>query len=71
MDVLFEHYNAKIARWLSGDESEIKALQNRYADNVATDISGDLVYLAPNIAYLNMVSEKYPNIKFNQTREVD
>lgn len=71
VDVLFEHYNAKIARWLSGDESEIKALQNRYADNVATDISGDLVYLAPNIAYLNMVSEKYPNIKFNQTREVD
>ena len=28
------------------------------------------VYLAPNNVYLNMVKEKYPNLRFLEAREV-
>ena len=70
VQVIFEHYNCATARWITGDASELRQLSERYSANVALDGADDPVYLAPNNVYLNMVREKYPNLRFLEAREV-
>ncbi|WP_371322696.1 peptide chain release factor 3 [Dechloromonas sp. ZY10] len=70
VQVIFEHYNCATARWITGDQSELRQLSDRYSANVALDGADDPVYLAPNNVYLNMVQEKYPNLRFLEAREV-
>ena len=70
VQVIFEHYNCSTARWIVGDPAELRQLSDRYSANVALDGADDPVYLAPNNVYLNMVREKYPNLRFLETREV-
>jgi peptide chain release factor 3 len=68
--VIFEHYNCATARWIHGDPGELRQLSERYSANVALDRADDPVYLAPNNVYLNMVKEKFPNLRFEEAREV-
>ena len=68
--VIFEHYNCATARWIHGDPGELRQLSERYSANVALDGADDPVYLAPNNVYLNMVKEKFPNLRFEEAREV-
>ncbi len=70
VQVIFEHYNCATARWVVGDQGELRQLSDRYSANVALDGADDPVYLAPNNVYLNMVQEKYPNLRFLEAREV-
>jgi peptide chain release factor 3 len=70
VDCFFEPYNVATARWLRGDEAQIKALAEKSGVNVALDGAGDYVYLAPNRVNLNMTMEKYPDIVFLETREI-
>jgi peptide chain release factor 3 len=70
VDCFFESYNVATARWLRGDEAQIKALAEKSGVNVALDGAGDYVYLAPNRVNLNMTMEKYPDIVFLETREI-
>ena len=70
VQVIFEHYNCSTARWIVGDAGELRQLSDRYSANVALDGADDPVYLAPNNVYLNMVKEKYPNLRFLEAREV-
>jgi peptide chain release factor 3 len=70
VQVIFEHYNCATARWIHGDAAELRQLSDRYSANVALDGADDPVYLAPNNVYLNMVKEKYPNLRFLEAREV-
>jgi peptide chain release factor 3 len=70
VQVIFDSYNCATARWIQGDADELKQLSERYSANVALDGADDPVYLAPNNVYLNMVKEKYPNLRFLEAREV-
>ncbi len=70
VQVIFESYNCSTARWIKGDEGELRQLSDRYSANVALDGADDPVYLAPNNVYLNMVKEKYPKLQFLEAREV-
>ena len=70
VQVIFENYNCSTARWIHGDAAELRQLSDRYSANVALDGADDPVYLAPNNVYLNMVKEKYPNLRFAEAREV-
>ncbi len=70
VQVIFESYNCSTARWITGDAGELRQLSDRYSANVALDGADDPVYLAPNNVYLNMVKEKYPNLRFLEAREV-
>jgi peptide chain release factor 3 len=70
VQVIFENYNCSTARWIHGDPAELRQLSDRYSANVALDGADDPVYLAPNNVYLNMVKEKYPNLRFDEAREV-
>ncbi len=70
VDLVFESYAAQMARWVTGDAAEMELLQNRYSAQLARDSADFLVYLAPNHVYLNMVTEKFPKLKFLETREM-
>jgi peptide chain release factor 3 len=70
VDVLFEHYEVATARWLRGPEGELKKLADKYGFNVALDNADDYVYLAPNRVNLNLTQERFPDIKFLETREI-
>ena len=70
VQVIFDPYNCATARWIRGDENELKQLSERYSANVARDGADDPVYLAPNNVYLKMMQEKYPKLSFLEAREV-
>jgi peptide chain release factor 3 len=68
--VLFEPYDVATARWLRGPEAELKKLADKHGFNVALDGADDYVYLAPNRVNLNLTQERFPEIKFLETREI-
>lgn len=45
-------------------------LRGAASSNMAFDGNGDYVYLAPNRVNLQMAQERFPNIKFLETREI-
>jgi peptide chain release factor 3 len=70
VDVLFEPFDVATARWLRGPEAELKKLADKHGFNVALDGADDYVYLAPNRVNLNLTQERFPEIKFLETREI-
>jgi len=70
VDVLFEPFDVATARWLRGPEAELKKLADKHGFNVALDNADDYVYLAPNRVNLNLTQERFPEIKFLETREI-
>ncbi len=70
VDMIFEPYDCFTTRWLHGSDDELKAIADKYGFNVALDVADDYVYLAPNHVNLQMAQERYPNIKFEETREI-
>ncbi|MEQ1602583.1 MAG: peptide chain release factor 3 [Methylophilaceae bacterium] len=70
VDVVFEPYDCSTARWLRGSDADLKAIADKYGFNVALDGAGEYVYLAPNRVNLQMAQERYPDIKFLETREI-
>ncbi|HEY8354098.1 MAG TPA: peptide chain release factor 3 [Methylophilaceae bacterium] len=70
VDVIFENVDYSTARWLRGSEADLKSIAEKYGFNVALDGADDYVYLAPNRVNLQMVQERYPDIRFLETREI-
>jgi peptide chain release factor 3 len=70
VDMIFEPYDCYTARWLNGKDTDLKAIADKYGFNVALDSADDYVYLAPNRVNLQMAQERYPDIKFAETREI-
>ncbi|MES1938801.1 peptide chain release factor 3 [Salinisphaera sp. T5B8] len=65
----FEPINVHTARWIYGDEREIRRFRDRMDDGVAEDHGGALVYLAPTRVKLQLTEERWPDITFAATRE--
>lgn len=70
VDVAFESVDCATARWLRGSDADLKTIADKYGFNVALDGAGDYVYLAPNRVNLQMAQERYPDIRFLETREI-
>mgnify|MGYP002133810552 CR=1 FL=1 len=70
VDVMFESCSYVTARWLRGSDADLKALADKSPANIALDGNGDYVYLAPNRVNLQMAQERFPDIKFLETREI-
>jgi peptide chain release factor 3 len=70
VDIVFENYDCSTARWLRGSDADLKAISDKYGFNVALDGANEYVYLAPNRVNLQMAQERYPDIKFLETREI-
>ena len=48
---------------------KLEEFQLRAHDNLARDHSGALVYLAPSRVNLQLTLERFPDIRFSETRE--
>ncbi len=69
-DCIYEDSRIAAVRWLSADdEVRLKEFKAANAVNLATDAGGQLAYLAPSHANLQLVQERWPDIHFAATRE--
>jgi len=66
----FENINVHTARWVSSaDPRKLEEFTVKAHDNLARDHSGALVYLAPSRVNLQLTLERWPDIRFSETRE--
>lgn len=71
VDSSFEMVDVSTARWIeSDDRAMLQKFRDKAAANLAIDHSGALVYLAPTRVNLHMAMERWPDIRFNATREM-
>jgi peptide chain release factor 3 len=67
----FEPIGVHTARWVScDDERKLQEFRDKTYDNLALDHSGALVYLAPSRVNLALTLERWPDIEFRATREI-
>ena len=70
VDVAFEPCEYSTARWLRGSDTDLKQLTDKYGYNVALDGANEYVYLAPTRVNLQLTEERFPEVRFLETREI-
>ena len=69
---IYEHTDVSTARWLSfPDEATKKDFESEQAARLATDVNGNMVYLATSIYNLETTMKHWPQVKFHATREMN
>jgi len=67
---VFDNVAIHTARWIAAsDERRLAEFRAKAFDNLALDHSGALVYLAPGRVNLQLTMERWPDIRFMETRE--
>jgi len=67
---VFDNIAVHTARWISAsNERKLEEFRERAFEHLALDHSGALVYLAPSRVNLSLTQERWPDIKFAETRE--
>jgi peptide chain release factor 3 len=67
---VFDPVTVYTARWVdSADARKLEEFRARAYDHLAMDHSGALVYLAPSRVNLELTLERWPDIRFRETRE--
>ena len=70
VDCLYEPINVYTARWVDCDDArKLEEFRHKAHDNLAVDGGGHLSYLAPTRVNLNLMEERWPDIRFRATRE--
>ena len=70
VDCLFEPINVATARWVDADDDKILSeFKKKAHDNLALDHGESLVYIAPTRVNLSLTEERWPDIRFRETRE--
>lgn len=71
VEARFEPVNVQTARWVSCDDEQMLAqFRNRNHDNLALDGAEQLVYIAPTRVNLDLAIERWPDVRFDATREI-
>jgi peptide chain release factor 3 len=71
VDCTFEAVAVATARWVICDDSVVlREFTRRASAYLALDGGGALTYIAPNQANLRLVAERWPRIKFSETKEI-
>lgn len=71
VDAVFEPASIWSARWIScTDSKKMAEFEKANILNLATDAGGNLTYLAPNRVNLSLTEERWPDIRFHETREL-
>lgn len=66
---MYEAVNVTTARWVVAKPLELEKLKQKVSDCLALDGGDNLVYLAPSMVNLRLAQERYPEVKFSDTRE--
>ncbi|SDK97645.1 bacterial peptide chain release factor 3 (bRF-3) [Modicisalibacter muralis] len=70
VDCLYEAVNVQTARWVYCDDAKkLDDFKRKASLNLALDGGGYLTYIAPTRVNLQMTQERWPEIRFNATRE--
>ena len=70
VDALYEPVNIYTARWLQADDPrKFDEFRKKAADHLSEDGGGHLTYLAPTRVNLSLMQERWPDIRFRETRE--
>ncbi len=70
VECLFEPVNVATVRWVECDDEKIfEEFKRKAVDNLAIDGGGDLAYVAPTRVNLQLMIERWPDIRFLSTRE--
>jgi len=66
----FEPIGVATARWVDvEDEKMLQDFRKKAHDNLALDHADNLVYIAPTRVNLSLTEERWPDIRFRETRE--
>jgi peptide chain release factor 3 len=67
---VFDGIAVATARWIRCDDArKLEEFRARCYDNLALDHAGQLVYLAPSRVNLELTIERWPGVRFMETRE--
>jgi peptide chain release factor 3 len=70
VDCVYDHVQVYTVRWVhSDDEETMQRFRERVRDQLAEDITGALVYMASSRVNLQLTEERWPKIRFLDTRE--
>jgi peptide chain release factor 3 len=70
VNCVFDNVNVFTARWVTAaDERKLEEFRNKAYENLAVDHAGALVYLAPTRVNLQLTLERWPDLRFSETRE--
>jgi len=70
VDASFEPVTVTTARWVHcDDEKKMAEFREKNAMNLAIDGAGELVYIAPTRVNLQLAQERWPQVRFSNTRE--
>lgn len=70
VECIYDAAQVATARWIECDDEQMLKLFKKKAEvNLSIDGAEQLTYLAPSLVNLNLAEEKWPEIRFNATRE--
>ncbi|HSD61110.1 MAG TPA: peptide chain release factor 3 [Burkholderiales bacterium] len=70
VDAIYDSASIHSARWLTfPDDAVRRDFERQLAANMARDVDGNLVYLAPHKVNLQLTMERWPKVGFHTTRE--
>jgi len=70
VDCIFESVPVTRARWVDcGDAKKLEEFKRKAHDNLALDHKDELVYVAPSQVNLSLTQERWPEIRFRDTRD--
>jgi len=70
VEALYEPVNVYTARWVeAADARKLEEFRKKAAEHLSEDGGGYLTYLAPTRVNLALMEERWPDIRFRETRE--
>lgn len=69
LDCVFEPSPFSEARWLAGDPAKIEDFAGKYRSAMGTDLDEAPVFLGKSAWEINYVSERFPDVSFQRTKE--
>jgi peptide chain release factor 3 len=70
VDAIFEPVGVATTRWIRcASEKKLEEFREKNAGNLGIDAAGELVYLAPSRVNLQLAQERWPDVRFDATRE--
>ncbi|MFI3245311.1 MAG: peptide chain release factor 3 [Ferrimonas sp.] len=70
VEAIYEPVSVSTARWVECDDvKKLDEFRRKVSNNLALDGGDNLTYIAPTMVNLNLAMERYPEVRFRQTRE--
>jgi peptide chain release factor 3 len=69
LEVIFEASPYAEARWIAGDKADLEDFMGKHRSQMATDIDEQPVFLAKTAWETGYVSERYPKVRFERSKE--